>query len=457
MWQGFSNEQNKTFLLDGIEEKGAELNAGSAKDTYQTALLSLWPVYDYYYRFIKANSVESCMYVLDSYLEEYHTLSSVWGVASYDVPNLWPDEAHYLESIEKCRKIFTDEPSVHPQQADIQIAMDVILHSLVKTPKVPNPQWSEIQKEVLPQILAKQSDFLISLPTGGGKSVLFQGPALYNAAYNNKLTIVVTPLKALMQDQVKELGEKGFITNVDYLNGDRSFQEIRSIYRKINGGEIALLYVTPERFRSRAFLNALKGRISNDNGLEYMVFDEAHCISQWGMEFRPEYLNVIRKCQELKEQYGSNMCIAMFSATVTDLIYNQINEIIPVKRLGKDNDKSIYNPIRSHIGMEFKEVGQATQDRLQEIVNYIVEHQIDSVKSRLLVFCKTRSQCEEMALKLAQELADRGILDATIANESIGYFHAGMDGDDREETYKRFKDETDPLYILYKPCTLHER
>lgn len=448
MWQGFSNEQNKTFLQDGIEEKGTELNAGSAKDTYQTALLSLWPVYDYYYRFIKANSVESCMYVLDSYLEEYHTLSSVWGVASYDVPNLWPDEAHYLESIEKCRKIFTDEPSVHPQQADIQIAMDVILHSLVKTPKVPNPQWSEIQKEVLPQILAKQSDFLISLPTGGGKSVLFQGPALYNAAYNNKLTIVVTPLKALMQDQVKELGEKGFITNVDYLNGDRSFQEIRSIYRKINGGEIALLYVTPERFRSRAFLNALKGRISNDNGLEYMVFDEAHCISQWGMEFRPEYLNVIRKCQELKEQYGSNMCIAMFSATVTDLIYNQINEIIPVKRLGKDNDKSIYNPIRSHIGMEFKEVGQATQDRLQEIVNYIVEHQIDSVKSRMLVFCKTRSQCEEMALKLAQELADRGILDATIANESIGYFHAGMDGDDREETYKRFKDETDPLYIL---------
>lgn len=448
MWQGFSTELNKNFLQDGVEESGEDLNAGTTKDTYQTTLLSLWPVYEYYFKFIKANSSESTMYVLDSFMEEYHTLSSVWGVSSYGVQNLWKDETSYNETLAETRKVFTDDCKSYTQDADVKVAMDVILHSLIKTAKVPNPEWSPIQKEVLPQILTKESDFLISLPTGGGKSVLFQGPALYNAAYNHKLSVVVTPLKALMQDQVKELGEKGFITNVDYLNGDRSYQEIRSIYRKINGGEIALLYVTPERFRSRAFLNALKTRISNDNGLEYMVFDEAHCISQWGMEFRPEYLNVIKKCQELKEQYGSRMCIAMFSATVTDMIYNQINEIIPVKRLGKENDKTLYNPIRSHIGMEFKEVAHDNQNRLAEIVNYIAEHRIDAVKSRMLVFCKTRSQCEEMALMLSAELAERGILDKSVASESIGYFHAGMDGDDREETYKRFKDEADPLYIL---------
>lgn len=448
MWQGFTSEKSKNLLDDGIEEAGQNLKNGTIKDTYQSTLLSLWPVYEYYFRFVKANSPESCMYILDSYLEEYHTLSSVWGVSTYTAPRVWSDEENYKDSVERAREIFADGTTACMQESDIQVAMDVILHTLVKTPNVPNPSWKPIQQEVLPQILTKQSDFLISLPTGGGKSVLFQGPALYNAAYNNKLTIVVTPLKALMQDQVKELGEKGFITNVDYLNGDRTYQEVRSIYRKINGGEIALLYVTPERFRSRAFLNALITRISNDNGLEYMVFDEAHCISQWGMEFRPEYLNVIKRCKELKDQYGSNMCIAMFSATVTDLIYKQINEIIPVKRLGQENDRSIYNPIRSHIGMEFKEVAHDTQSRLNEIVDYIMNHRIDAIKSRMLVFCKTRSQCEEMAQLLSTTLAEKGILDKTVASESVGYFHAGMDGDDREDSYKRFKDENDPLYIL---------
>lgn len=251
-----------------------------------------------------------------------------------------------------------------------------------------------------------------------------------------------------MQDQVKELGEKGFISNVDYLNGDRSYQEVKSIYRKINGGEIAILYVTPERFRSRAFLNALHTRMANDHGLEYMVFDEAHCISQWGMEFRPEYLNVIKKCKEFKDTYGDDMCVSMFSATVTDMIYDQINKVIPVKRLGQENDKKIYNPIRSHIKMDFKEVLHDIPHRLKEIVDYIKEHNIKAQKSRMLVFCKTRNQCEEMSLLLADELYKAGILSKELSTQAIGYFHAGMDGDDREEIYNRFKDDNDPLYIL---------
>lgn len=448
MWHGFADEKNESFLNDGVEEKTDDINVGTTKDTYQSTLLSIWPVYEYYYRFIKANSVESSMYVLDSYMEEYHSLSSVWGTSSYGIQKIWENEDSFNKDLEKTRKIFSNEGSIYNNDADIQTAMDVILATLIKSEKVPNPEWSPVQKEVLPQILSRKENYLVSLPTGGGKSVLFQGPALYNAAYTNRLTIVVTPLKALMQDQVKELGEKGFITNVDYLNGDRSYQEVRSIYRKINGGEIAILYVTPERFRSRAFLNALTTRMANDHGLEYMVFDEAHCISQWGMEFRPEYLNVVKKCKEFKKTYGDDICITMFSATVTDMIYNQINEQVLVKRLGQDNDKKIYNPIRSHIGIEFKEVLHDTQHRLKEIVNYIVAHHIDSKKSRMLVFCKTRLQCEEMASLLADELSKVGILNKDTATQCVGYFHAGIDGDDREDVYTRFKDDGDPLYIL---------
>lgn len=448
MWHGFADEENKSFLNDGIEEKNGDLDVGTTQDTYQSALISIWPVYEYYYRFIKANSVESSMYVLDPYLEEYHYLSSVWGTSSCGIQNIWETEECFNQDLDETRTVFSDETTIYQNDFDIQTAMDVILATLVKSDNKKRCEWRPVQKEVLPHILSSKENYLVSMPTGEGKSVLFQGPALYNASYTNKLTVVVTPLKALMQDQVKELAEKGFITNVDYLNGDRSYQEVRSIYRKINGGEIAILYVTPERFRSRAFLNSLMTRMSKDHGLEYMVFDEAHCISQWGMEFRPEYLNVLKICKEFKETYGNNMSIIMFSATVTDMIYNQINEQVPVKRLGQDNDKKIYNPIRSHIGMEFKEVLHDTPHRLKEIVSYIVNHNIDSTKSRMLVFCKTRLQCEEMTLLLADELSKAGIFNKDIASQCVGYFHAGMDGNDREDVYTRFKAADDPLYIL---------
>ena len=448
MWNGFTNDFNKSFLFDGIEEKGTSAPIGSTKDTYQSILLSIWPVYEYYYRFIKANSIESTMYVIDSFLEEYHSLSTIWGVSSYGVKQLWNKEDDFNYSLNNSKKFFSDGSSIYENDSDIEKAKDLIFSILVNPEHDPEKKWSSIQAEIIPHILKRQGNYLVSLPTGGGKSVLFQGPALYNSAYTNKLSIVVTPLKALMQDQVKELEEKGFISNVDYLNGDRSYQEVKSIYRKINGGEIAILYVTPERFRSRAFLNALSTRMANDHGLEYMVFDEAHCISQWGMEFRPEYLNVIKKCKEFKDAYGDDMCISMFSATVTDMIYDQINDVIPVKRLGQENDKKIYNPIRSHIKMDFKEVFHDIPHRLKEIVDYIKEHNIKAQDSRMLVFCKTRNQCEEMSLLLADELHKAGILSKELSTQAIGYFHAGMDGDDREETYARFKDDNDPLYIL---------
>lgn len=448
MWNGFVGEKNKTNLYDGISEEKEVSDIGTTKDTYQSTLLSILPIYEYYYSFIKGNSIDSTMFVLDSFLEEYHSIFSELGVSFCCMADLWKNEDDFKGTLKNAKIYFDDVVSICKDDADVETAMDVILATLVKTEEVPNPKWKPIQREILPLILSRKENYLVSLPTGGGKSVLFQGPALYNSAYTNKLSIVVTPLKALMQDQIKELEGKGFITNVDYLNGDRSYQEVKSIYRKINGGEIAVLYVTPERFRSRAFLNAINTRMSNDRGLEYMVFDEAHCISQWGMEFRPEYLNVIKKCKEYKETYGSNICIAMFSATVTDMIYEQINKVVPVWRLGQDNDRAIYNPIRSHIGMTFKEVVHDMNHRLKAIVEYIKEQQIDPKKSRMLIFCKTRNQCEEISLLLADELRIEGILGADNPSRSIGYFHAGMDGADREEIYERFKNQQDPLFIL---------
>ena len=451
MWQNYETSVGESTLNDNIKEVGEELKKGSKKDTYQALLISVWPVYQYYSMFILANNVSSKMYILDSFFEEYHTLSSVWNTGCFTSTSLWADEDAFRNELEVAKGIFNDANSENSpaDESSIKLAMDVILETLVPQPKKGEERkWTDVQLKVLPEILSKKENYLISIPTGGGKSVLFQGPALYNASYTNKLSLVVTPLKALMQDQVRELTEKGFYTNVDYLNGDRTYQETRSIYRKINSGELAMLYVTPERFRSRGFLNALMTRMTHDNGLEYMIFDEAHCISQWGMEFRPEYLNVIKKCNEFSNAFPQGMCIAMFSATVTDMIYNQINETVPVKRLGQDNDKKIYNPIRSHIGTSFQLVGHNLDARIKAIVEYTKFNEIDFAKSRMLVFCKTRSQCEELAARLPRLLVDAGVLQDKDSMERIGYFHAGLDADDRDDAYSRFKSQDDPIYIL---------
>ncbi len=449
IWQGLEESIENSTLNDEVTEVGEELRKGTSKDTYQATLLSLWPVYQYYSRFILANNEASRMYIMDSFLEEYHTLSSEWETKGFASSQLWNSEDDFLECLSTAQTFFGEYSlKDSPQESDdYKRAMDVILATLVPE-RDGERKWSPIQAEVLPEILSKKENYLISIPTGGGKSVLFQGPALYNASYTNRLSLVVTPLKALMQDQVRQLAERGFYTNVDYLNGDRTYQEVRSIYRKINSGELALLYITPERFRSRAFLNALSTRMMNDRGLEYMVFDEAHCISQWGMEFRPEYLHVISKCKEFSETYQGGMCIAMFSATVTDMIYNQISETITVKRLGQENDKKIYNPIRSHIGTSFQSVAHDMESRLNAIVNYIKQNDIQFDKSRMLIFCKTRSQCEELAATLPSLLVKDNILPERDSSERVGYFHAGMDAEDRNDAYNRFKSNDDPIFIL---------
>lgn len=442
MWRNTYSKVSQ--LNDDVEEQGDDLHLGSTKDAYQSALLSLWPEYEYYHKFVQGKHTDSPMYILEPFLEDYYQLSKVWGTSVFVASNLWQSKEQFEEAIAGAEKFFYDTHvdcsslSAH----DIETAMEVIRTTLIS---VKGAEWSETQKQVLPKILGKRTNYLVSMPTGGGKSVLFQGPALYNASRTNRLSIVITPLKALMQDQVKELAEKGFCTNVDYLNGDRSYSETKSIYRKVCSGELALLYVTPERFRSRSFLNALKTRMLHDQGLEYMIFDEAHCISQWGMEFRPEYLNVIRVCKGLSEQYASGFRVIMFSATVTDMIYRQINEVLSVERVG--DDKS-YNPIRDHIQIASCLVNPDVPDRLQEIIRYIEQHQVDFSISRMLVFCRTRAQCEEVAALLAEELAKVGIFDRKESPERVGFFHAGLDADDRENAYNRFKAKENPICIL---------
>ena len=434
MWTGkmpFGDEAN-------AEKEDVQQLLAITDATPKTCLLATWPTIEFQNKYIEANNPDSRLYVIDPYLDDFGDLADAWNTGVFS-PKLWTSKEEYENDIKQASAFYkdyelSDTPRDIAEDKRIKEAMEAIRKIFL-----PAYEWRENQLDALPAILSKKNDCLVSIPTGGGKSILFQGPALYYSAFTNKLSIVITPLKALMEDQVSELHNPrlGFYTNVDYLNSDRSQGEVQQIYRQVKGGELALLYVTPERFRSRSFLNALQTRIANDKGLEYFIFDEAHCISQWGQEFRPDYLNVMKWCEELKKSYPQS-CITLYSATVTKQIQDAIAKFLPdVRRYGQKEED--YNPIRSHIGMSFVNVANDDTSRIKAIIDYIRQNNIDPSKSRMLVFCRTRMQCELCASYLEEHLAEFGFSYDDEGRSPIGFFHAGMDADDREDVYQQFK------------------
>ena len=409
--------------------------------TPRQCIHAAWPIYEHYCSLVMANSEATQFYIIDPHFDDYEDIANSCQAQSFKV-TLWETDSDYNEALENSSLYFDDSRG---KEEDIDTITAI---ELIRKHFIGDYQWKPTQEEVLPFMWEKRGDCIVSMPTGEGKSVCFQGPALYRASITKKLSLVITPLRALMQDQVEELHKKGFATNVDYLSGDRQRPEVENIYRKLRSGEIALLYITPERFRVKSFMNVLFQRMEMDGGLEYVIFDEAHCISQWGQEFRPDYRNAVLTCIELRKQF--DFMFALFSATVTTQVESDIRSFLPdIQRLGQTAED--YNPIRQHIGISFALTEHEDEARIGEIVQFIEDKQIDFSLSCMIVFCRTHRQCEETADALS-ELALRSspgsILNKCI--DKIGFYHAGLDADLRNDVYEQFKrkEGVDPLYIL---------
>ena len=259
------------------------------------------------------------------------------------------------------------------------------------------------QREVVEKILNGEN-VLAAFPTGYGKSLCYQLPALMLPG----ITVVVSPLISLMKDQVDALREQR-IYAVALLNSSLSWEEYRAELERLERGEIKLLYIAPERFRSRGFLNLL-----NSHQISLFVIDEAHCISQWGHDFRPSYLALRDAIRELHPS-----SIALFTATATPDVRKDIREQLEIQP-----------PQAFTRGIERPNLKFSVCEVSTEAAKYpLLDEHLQQLKGKGIVYAGRRRETEEIAAHLKK----RG--------HRVDSYHAGREDFERKRVQDRFFDD----------------
>ena len=250
-------------------------------------------------------------------------------------------------------------------------------------------------------------DALVLMPTGGGKSLCYQVPAIVRQQQGKGVAIVVSPLIALMHDQVGALHEAG--VNAAFLNSTLSYEQTQEVELRLQTGDITLLYAAPERLNTPRFLGLLDS-LYEAGQLSLFAIDEAHCVSQWGHDFRPEY----RALTVLHERYAGVPRIAL-TATADALTRADI-----VERLQLEQAQQFVSSFdRPNIRYTIVEKKDATA-QLQRFI------QSEHAGEAGVVYCQSRKRVEE----LAQTLQNAGIA-------ALPY-HAGLPAETRQHHQNRF-------------------
>jgi ATP-dependent DNA helicase RecQ len=257
------------------------------------------------------------------------------------------------------------------------------------------------QQSIIEAVLQNQ-DVLVIMPTGGGKSLCYQLPALLKPG----LTIVISPLIALMQDQVQALQDNGI--GATFLNSTLTGAEVRQRAHQTLSGKTRLLYVAPERVLTEAFLDFLD-QVAAQVGISTLAIDEAHCVSEWGHDFRPEY----RQLQQLRQRYPDVPMLALTATATTRVrqdIMQQLGLQQPLIHVASFNRPNLYYEVRPKQKQAHREVIRL----------------IRQTPGSGIVYCLSRKKVDE----ITQRLQDEGI-------EALPY-HAGLSDQVRKENQLRF-------------------
>ena len=242
-------------------------------------------------------------------------------------------------------------------------------------------------QEILIDSILKGRDVLGIMPTGAGKSICYQIPALIM----DGITLVISPLISLMKDQVESLNQAGI--HAAYLNSSLTANQYYKALSLARNGRYPIIYVAPERLLSPEFLDfACHVKIS------MVAVDEAHCVSQWGQDFRPSYL----KITEFVEQLPKRPVVSAFTATATAQVREDIKKIL-----------KLHNPETLTTGFDRKNLYfgvETVRDRYRAIVDYLQNHREDSG----IIYCLTRKVVEDVCQKLQEE------------GYSVNRYHAGL-------------------------------
>jgi ATP-dependent DNA helicase RecQ len=274
-----------------------------------------------------------------------------------------------------------------------------------------------LQQEIVAAGMRDES-LLAILPTGGGKSLCFQVPALVRNYRRGVLTIVLSPLQALMKDQVDGLVRRTGTSFAAALYGLLTAPERSDVLRRIRMGDLAILYVSPEQLRNRSFSEAIARR-----EIGCWVFDEAHCLSKWGHDFRPDYLYAGRFIRELSKRQGVEIpAIACFTATAKQDVREEIVAFFK-DETGRELKLYVGGVERENLCFEVQTIAESSKfDRVHEL---LAERLPEGLPGSAIVFRATRQETE----LTAEFLRTHGW--------KAAHFHAGLTPPEK----KRVQDE----------------